>query len=109
MADTATQPVAGEKTVTLTIDGQTVTVPEKTTIWEAARRAGITIPALCHKEDLNPVAVCRVCVVDVEDGGNGRAERLLPASCSRECVDKMKINTKSERAESARKTLVELL
>ena len=66
MAESA--PVS-EKTVTLQIDGRTVTVPEKTTIWEAARRSGIPIPALCHKEDLNPVAVCRVCVVDVEDNG----------------------------------------
>ena len=100
MADTATESAAGEKTVTLTIDGQP-TVPEKTTIWEAAAWPGITIPALCHKEDLNPVAVCRVCVVDVLDnGGGGRAEGLLPASCSRECVDKMKILTTSQRAET---------
>ena len=61
-------------------------MPEKTTVWEAARRAGIPIPALCHKEDLNPVAVCRVCVVDVLDNGGGRSERLLPASCARECA-----------------------
>jgi CRP-like cAMP-binding protein/Fe-S-cluster-containing dehydrogenase component len=98
-----------EKTITVQIDGRSVTVPEKTTIWEAARRAGINIPALCHKEDLNPVAVCRVCVVDIEDNGSGRAENLLPASCTRECVDKMKIRIDSDRAETARKTLVELL
>ncbi|HUB26253.1 MAG TPA: cyclic nucleotide-binding domain-containing protein [Tepidisphaeraceae bacterium] len=106
---TATAHQTSEKTVTLQIDGQTVTVPEKTTVWEAARRAGVVIPALCHKEDLNPVAVCRVCVVDVEDNGSGRPENLLPASCTRECVDKMKIHTNSERAEKTRKTLVELL
>ena len=97
------------KTVQVEIDGHSITVPEKTTIWEAARRAGVVIPALCHKEDLNPVAVCRVCVVDVLDNGSGRAEGLLPASCTRECVDKMKIKTNSERAETTRKTLVELL
>jgi CRP-like cAMP-binding protein/formate hydrogenlyase subunit 6/NADH:ubiquinone oxidoreductase subunit I len=112
MSETATAPAPGapaEKTVTLTIDGKTITVPEKTTIWEAARRSGNIIPALCHKEDLNPVAVCRVCVVDVEDNGYGRAENLLPASCARECVDKMKIHTNSDRAETTRKTLIELL
>jgi len=107
MPETAT--TTSTKTVTLQIDGQTVTVPEHTTIWEAARRTGIVIPALCHKEDLNPVAVCRVCVVDVLDNGNGRAEGLLPASCSRECVDKMKVQTNTERAETTRKTLVEML
>jgi CRP-like cAMP-binding protein/formate hydrogenlyase subunit 6/NADH:ubiquinone oxidoreductase subunit I len=95
--------------VTVEIDGRPITVPANTTVWEAARRAGVSIPALCHKEDLDPVAVCRVCVVDVLDNGSGRAEQLLPASCSRPCADKMKIRTDTARAETARKTLVELL
>jgi len=105
---TPSVPVAG-KTITLWIDGQSVSVPESTTIWEAARQAGIAIPALCHKEDLNPVAVCRACVVDVEDNGSGRAEPLLAASCSRPCADKMRISTTTPRCQDARKTLIELL
>jgi CRP-like cAMP-binding protein/Fe-S-cluster-containing dehydrogenase component len=105
----ATKPATAEKTVTLEIDGKSITVPEHTSVWEAARRAGVTVPALCHKEDLNAVGVCRVCVVDVQDNGSGRAENLLPASCTRECADKMKIKTNSDRAETARKTLIELL
>src|SRR5437867_7965365 len=84
-----------EKTVTLTIDDKTVTVPQGTTMWEAARQAGITIPALCHKEDLRPIGVCRACVVEVTDGGNGRPETVFAPSCVRECADKMVIDTAS--------------
>ena len=52
--------------VTLTIDSQTVAVPEGTTILEAAKTAGITIPSLCYLKDLNEIGACRVCVVEVE-------------------------------------------
>ena len=60
--------------VELSIDGQSIQVPAGTTIWEAARRAGIDIPVLCHHPNLNPVAVCRVCAVEVE---GARARRCL--------------------------------
>ena len=50
------------ETIALTIDGQTVEVAAGTTLWEAARQAGIAIPVLCHHPNLDPVAVCRVCV-----------------------------------------------
>ena len=53
------------KTVALTIDGQDVTVPEGTTIWQAAKDVGIEIPVLCHDERYDPVGVCRLCVVAV--------------------------------------------
>ena len=52
-------------TVTLSIDGQELTVPEGTTIYDAAKGAGIEIPVLCHDERYDPVGVCRMCVVDV--------------------------------------------
>ena len=60
--------------ITLSIDGKPVTVPEGTTIWEAAKKSGIDIPVLCHDPKLRPVGVCRMCVVDI--GG-----RVLAASC----------------------------
>ena len=88
--------------VTLTIDGREVTVPEGTTIWEAAKELGIDIPVLCHDERLRPVGVCRLCVVDV--GG-----RTLAASCVRPCEPKMKVETASPKVERQRKVLVELL
>ena len=52
--------------VTLTIDGQPVSVPQGTTILGAAAALGITIPTLCFLETLRPVNVCRLCVVEVE-------------------------------------------
>ena len=61
--------------VTLTIDGKNVTVPEGTTILEAAKTIGIDIPSLCYLKDLNVIGSCRVCVVEVE-----RA-KALQAAC----------------------------
>ena len=52
--------------VTLTINGQTVQVPAGTTILEAAEKAGIKIPTLCYLKDINKIAACRMCVVEVE-------------------------------------------
>ncbi|MBI4512730.1 MAG: formate dehydrogenase subunit alpha [Gemmatimonadetes bacterium] len=88
--------------VTCSIDGRPVTVPEGTTIWEAARQLGIEIPVLCHDPRLRPVGVCRVCVVDV-------GERVLAAACVRGVADGMKVTTTSEGIERCRKTLTELL
>ena len=50
--------------LTLTIDGISVTVPEGTTVLEAARSAGVTIPTLCYLKDINAIGACRLCVVD---------------------------------------------
>jgi formate dehydrogenase major subunit len=89
-------------TITLTIDGQTVEVPAGTTIWDAARNAGIEIPVLCHDPRLPPVGVCRVCLVDV-------GEKRLTASCTRAAEDGMEVTTSSGKIEDCRKGLVELL
>src|SRR5215210_6950185 len=67
------------KAITLTIDGQTITVPEGTTIWDAARKLGIDIPVLCHDPRLVPVAVCRVCAVEVKGARVAQAARRTPA------------------------------
>jgi formate dehydrogenase major subunit len=99
VATTAPPPT---KTVTLTIDGQEVTVPEGTTIWDAAKEAGIEIPVLCHDERYEPVGVCRVCAVDV--GG-----RVYAAACVRPCEDGMEVRTATEGVEQSRATLVQLL
>ena len=56
MADMRTQET--QSSFTLTIDDRTITVPEGTTIWDAARTLGIDIPVLCHDPRLSPVAVC---------------------------------------------------
>ncbi|MEE8191105.1 MAG: formate dehydrogenase subunit alpha [Gemmatimonadales bacterium] len=90
------------KTVTLIVDGRPITVPAGTTIWDAARQAGIEIPVLCHDPRLRPVGVCRVCVVDV-------GERVLAASCVREASDGMNVVTGSEKVQNCRRILTELL
>jgi CRP-like cAMP-binding protein/Fe-S-cluster-containing hydrogenase component 2 len=88
--------------LTLTIDGQSITVPHGTTIFDAARLNGIAIPTLCHQQNQTPVAVCRVCVVD-------SGERAYQAACIRECEPDMKVRTASPGVLAARKTLYELL
>lgn len=88
--------------VQLTIDGADISVAAGTTIFDAARLNGISIPTLCHQQNENPVGVCRVCVV--EAGG-----RVLTASCTRLAEPGMKVSTNSEKVQSARRTLIELL
>jgi formate dehydrogenase major subunit len=90
------------QTVTLIIDGQTVSVPAGSTIYDAAKEAGIEIPILCHDPRLRPVGVCRMCVVDID-------ERVLAASCVREVADGMNVVTNSEKVQNSRRTLTELL
>lgn len=90
------------RTVSLTIDGAAVTVPEGTTIWEAAKGAGIDIPVLCHDERYDPVGVCRLCVVDV-------GARVYAASCVRPCEDGMEVKTATPELERNRAQLTELL
>ena len=90
------------KTVSLTIDGQELTVPEGTTIWRAAKDAGIEIPVLCHDERYDAVGVCRLCVVDV-------GARVYAASCVRPCEDGMEVKTDTPELERNRAQLTELL
>jgi formate dehydrogenase major subunit len=90
------------RTVQLTIDGHEVEVPEGTTIWQAARDAGIEIPVLCHDERYDPVGVCRVCAVDV--GG-----RVYAAACVRPCEDGMEVKTATPELERNRAILTSLL
>ena len=55
-----------KKMINLTIDEQKVTVPEGTTILDAAKQAGIDIPTLCFLKEINEVGDCRMCIVEVE-------------------------------------------
>jgi formate dehydrogenase major subunit len=98
----SSQAPAEARTVTLTIDGREVTVDEGTTIYDAAKNAGIEIPVLCHDERYDPVGVCRVCVVDV-------GARVLAAACVRPCEDGMEVKTATESVELQRAMLTKLL
>ena len=97
-------PVAVPTTlVEITLDGEAVRVPKGSTILDACRREGIDTPTLCWAENLTPVNVCRVCVVEVE------GSRVLVPSCSRPVEDGMVIATDSERVRTSRRMVYELL
>src|SRR5215207_3452869 len=91
------------KMVTLKIDGQSINVPEGTSVYDAARQAGIYIPVLCHKENLTPVGVCRACVCDVKGG------RVYAAACMRAVEDNMEVSTTNPKLDQTRATVIELL
>ena len=91
------------KNVTLTIDGQSVTVPEGTKILEAARKANSFIPTLCDHPDLCRRAVCRICVVECD--GKGK----LLAACANDVWEGVSVVTNNSRIASIRKTIIELL
>ncbi|HEY1251589.1 MAG TPA: 2Fe-2S iron-sulfur cluster-binding protein [Thermoanaerobaculia bacterium] len=92
-----------ERPIELTIDDRPVSVPEGTTILEACRAQKIDTPTLCFLENLTPVNVCRVCVVEVE------GSRALVPACSRPVEPKMKVSTDSERVRLSRKVVLEFL
>ncbi|ATW23661.1 NADH-dependent [FeFe] hydrogenase, group A6 [Candidatus Formimonas warabiya] len=87
----------------ITIDGIQITVPDKSTILQAAEAAGVKIPTLCYHPDQAVKANCRVCVCEVE----GLA--LLQAACSTPVWNGMVIKTTSPAVLEARKTILELI
>jgi predicted molibdopterin-dependent oxidoreductase YjgC len=91
------------KQVEIKIDGRPITVPETMTILEACRSIGIDTPTLCYLENLTPVNVCRVCVVELAG-----ARTLVPA-CSRKVEPGMDIKTDSDRVKLSRKMVLEFL
>ncbi len=89
--------------VNLTIDGKKITVEENTTIMEAAAQNGIPIPKLCYLKDINEIAACRVCVVELEG-----KDRLI-TSCNNVAKEGMVIYTNSPKVRRNRRTTVELI
>lgn len=92
-----------KNTITLIIDGTKVTVEQGTSILDAAKKADITIPTLCHHEDLCVAGNCRVCVVE-ETG-----KKTLTASCATSATEGMNILTSSPKVRRARKDIMALL
>lgn len=92
-----------DRVVELSIDGRVARVPEGATILDACRSLGIDVPTLCQADNLTPVNVCRVCVVELEGA------RTLVASCSRKAEPGMVVRTDSERVRVSRKVVIELL
>lgn len=93
------------ETVTVTIDGIEIQVPKGTLIIRAAEQLGISIPRFCDHPDLEPVAACRACLVEVE----GQAKPQ--PSCAIPCGDGMKVRTQhtSEMAEAAQRGVMEFV
>lgn len=89
--------------VTLTIDNKTVTVPVGTTILDAARQVDIHIPTLCYLREINEVASCRICAVEVEG-----VDKLATA-CNTLVEEGMVVHTNTQRVRITRKTNVELI
>ena len=89
--------------VTLTINGQKTVVPEGSTILEAARWAGISIPTLCNHPDLSNIGACRLCVVSVEKA------RTLQTACTTPVFEGMAVNTDSDDARETRRFVLEML
>jgi predicted molibdopterin-dependent oxidoreductase YjgC len=87
----------------VTVDGEELSAPEGATILDVCRQRGIDTPTLCYLENLTPVNVCRVCVVEVE------GSRTLVPACSRQVEPGMNIKTDSERVRTSRRLVLELL
>jgi len=92
-----------KRLVGVNIDGREIEVVEGSTILDACRRLTIDTPTLCQLDNLTPVNVCRVCVVEVE------GSRVLVPACSRKVEAGMKIRTDSERVRHSRRLVLELL
>ncbi len=90
----------------LTIDDQSVEVPEGSSLLESARSLGIHVPTLCHHEALSPYGACRLCLVEVETPGRPPS---IQASCSYPASEGLKVLTDTPRIANARKIVAELL
>jgi formate dehydrogenase major subunit len=100
--DQGTPPVESEKTVTLEIDGVSVTVPEGSSIMRAAAAVGRQIPKLCATDSLKAFGSCRLCLVEIE-GRKG-----YPASCTTFAADGLKVHTETPRLTQLRRSVMEL-
>ena len=90
------------KAVTLTIDGNKVTVPAGTSIMRAAMEVGTQIPKLCATDSIDAFGSCRLCLIEVE-GRNG-----TPASCTTPVAEGIVVHTQTERLQKLRRGVMEL-
>ena len=89
--------------VNLTIDEKQICVPEGTTIMEAAKENGIRIPKLCYLKDINEIAACRVCVVELEG-----MDKLI-TSCNNVVKEGMVIHTNSPKVRMDRRKIIQMI
>ena len=89
--------------IRLIIDDREITVPKGTTVLEAARKAGIYVPALCDHPDLKPIGSCKLCIVSVK-GHDG-----YPTSCNTLAENGMVVQTRTEELQEMRRHTLEML
>ena len=94
------------ETISMKINGVQYDVPKGSTVLEAARAAKIDIPTLCYLKDINEIGACRICLVEVSEGG--RPFRLVTA-CVYPVTEGMEVLTNTPRINKSRKTNLELL
>jgi NADH-quinone oxidoreductase subunit G len=113
------------KQVTLTIDGKQVTVPDGMLVVDAAKVAGIDVPVFCYHPKMEPVGMCRMCLVEIgrpmtdrntgkpilDDKGEPKLQFLpkLETACTNPVSDGMVVYTQSEKAKAGQKSTVEFL
>ena len=89
--------------IKVTVDNITVTVPEGSTLLDAAHKAGIDVPTLCYLRDVNEIGACRMCVCEVEGA------RALVAACVYPCTDGMVAHTNTEQIKDYRRKTLQLI
>ena len=90
-------------TVTLKINGMTVTAPRDATILEAAHQVHIEIPTLCFLKDINEIGACRICMVEV------KGARSLVAACKYPVNQGMEVWTNTPKVLDSRRRTLQLL
>jgi formate dehydrogenase major subunit len=100
--DYGTPAITATESVSLSIDGMTVTVPAGTSVMRAAAEVGVKVPRLCATDSLEPFGSCRVCLVEIE-GVKG-----YPASCTTPVRADMEVSTQSEKLAGLRRNVMEL-
>lgn len=91
------------KDVTFKINGREITVPEGTTVLEAAKMHNIDIPTLCYLKDINEIGACRMCLVEIAGA------RALQASCVYPVAEGIEVLTNSAKVRKARRVNLELI
>jgi bidirectional [NiFe] hydrogenase diaphorase subunit len=89
--------------IVLQIDGKEVVAKEGMTIVEAAKTVGISIPTLCHHDQLEPYGACRICTVETESNGRNS----LVAACLYPVEKDLVVKTRTEKLDRIRKVLLE--
>jgi NADH-quinone oxidoreductase subunit G len=113
------------KTVTLTIDGKTVTVPQGTLVVDAAKKIGIDIPVFCYHPKMEPVGMCRMCLVELgrpvmdratnqpvlEMDGSPKIQYMpkLDTACTTPATEGMVVLTQTKKVADARRDVVEFI